>query len=220
MVHAHWFDWRLRRASNWRVPPTQPADVISAGPPTMRPWVAWLAVVAVLAAALIGMLMIALHYRQQATMLRRELRAVAVHGRPQRSGLGVASDTLSLPAAGRLSGEVTVFAVRLSAGQVQVVVTARITGGHPDSQYELSGGDCAGSAADHAWAWGTTDSHGSADIAGHTWTVTTGHEYYLIVGTPGLHREHPGPAVRGHFGLARGLSAVQDGFPPCAPRDR
>jgi hypothetical protein len=183
----------------------------------MPPWAAWLAVVVVLAAALIGVVMVALHYRQEAAMLHRQLRSAPGHVPPRPAVLAVSSDTVSLPASGRLAGQVTVFAVRFSAGQVQVVVTARITGGRPDSQYELFGGDCAGNAADHAWAWGTTDSSGSADIAGRAWTVSAGHEYYLMVGTPGLYREHPGPAVHGYFGLARGLSAVHDGFPPCAP---
>jgi hypothetical protein len=131
--------------------------------------------------------------------------------------VAISSDTVLLPVSGRLAGEVTVFAVRSSAGQVRVVVTARLTGGRPDSQYELFGGDCAGHAADHAWAWGSTDSHGSADIAGQAWTVSPGHEYYLVVGTPGLYREHPGPAVHGYFGLADSLSAVRDGIEPCTP---
>ena len=191
-------------------------DVISASPRTVPPWAAWLAAVVLLAAALIGVLVVALHYRQEA-MLHRQLRSVPVHVPPHSPSMTVSSDTVLLPAAGRLAGEVTVFAVRSSAGQARVVVTARITGGRPDSQYELFGGDCAGNAADHAWAWGTTDSRGSADIAGRAWTVSPGHEYYLIVGSPGLYREHPGPAVHGRFGLASGLSGVRDQAAPCAP---
>ncbi|HEX9357773.1 MAG TPA: hypothetical protein VF933_28650 [Streptosporangiaceae bacterium] len=111
----------------------------------------------------------------------------------------------------------TVFAARSSAGLAQVIVTARITGGRPNSQYELFGGDCAGNAADHAWAIAVTDPRGSADLIGHPWTVSVSHEYYLVVGTPGLYHEHPGPAVHGHFGIARGLSAVRGGIAPCAP---
>lgn len=182
----------------------------------MPSWVVWFAGVVVLASALIGVLVAALHYRQEATMLHRQLRPVRVHASPHRFLLGVSSDVVRLPAAGGLMGEVTVFAARFSAGQVQVVVTARLTGGRPDSQYVLAGGDCAGNAADHAWAWGTTDSRGSANFAGQAWTVSVGHEYYLMVGTPGLYREHPGPIVHGHFGRARGLSAVPVGSAPCA----
>jgi hypothetical protein len=201
------------------VRPTQPADVISASPRAVPSRVAWLTVVVVLAAALIGALVVASHYRQEAAMRHRQLRAAPVVpvAPPSRALLAMSSDTVALPASGKLAGEVTSFAVLFSAGRVQVVVTARITGGRPDSQYELFGGDCAGKAADHAWAWGTTDTHGSADLAGQAWTVSAGHEYYLVVTSPGLYREHPGPAVRGQFGFARGLSAVPNGFPPCAP---
>jgi hypothetical protein len=170
-----------------------------------------------LAAALIGALVLALHYRHEAAMFHRQLRSVPVQVSPRSSSETISSDTVLLPASGRLAGEVTVFAVRSSAARARVVVTARITGGHPGSQYELFGGDCAGNAADHAWAWGTTDSRGSADIAGWPWTVSLDHEYYLIVGSPGLYGEHPGPAVHGRFGLARGLSAVRDQAAPCAP---
>jgi hypothetical protein len=204
------------RIDNCLVRPTQPADVISASPRTIRPWVAWLAVVVLLAVALIGVLVVALHYRQEAAGLHRQLRPVPVHVSPRSHLMTISSDTVVLPVSGRLAGEVTVFAVR-SDSRARVVVTARITGGRPDAQYELFGGDCAGNAADHAWAWGTTNSRGSADTGGKAWTVSPGHEYYLIVGTPGLYREHPGPAVHGRFGLARGLSAVRDHAAPCAP---
>jgi len=195
----------------------QPADVISASPRTIRPWMAWLTVVVLLAGALIGALVVALHYRQEAARLHRQLRPVPAHVSPRSPPMATSSDTVLLPVSGRLAGEVTVFAVRSSAGRARVVVTARITGGRPDAQYELFGGDCAGNAADHAWAWGTTNSRGSADIAGKAWPVSLGHEYYLIVGSPGLYGEHPGPAVHGRFGLARGLSAVRDQAAPCAP---
>ena len=166
--------------------------------------------------ALIGVLVVALHYRQEAAGLHRQLRPVPGRVSPRSPLMTISSDTVLLPVSGRLAGEVTVFAVR-SDSRARVVVTARITGGRPDAQYELSGGDCAGNAADHAWAWGTTNSRGSADIAGRAWTLSPGHEYYLIVGAPDLYREHPGPAARGRFGLARGLSAVRDQAAPCAP---
>src|SRR5438309_2053553 len=187
------------RIDNCLVRPTQPADVISASPRTIRPWVAWLAVVVLLAVALIGVFVVALHYRQEAARLHRQLRPVPVHVSPRSPLMTISSDTVLLPVSGRLAGEVTVFAVR-SDSRARVVVTARITGGRPDAQYELFGGDCAGNAADHAWAWGTTNSRGSADIGGKAWTVSPGHEYHLIVGPPGLYREHPGPALPGPFG--------------------
>ncbi len=112
----------------------------------------------------------------------------------------------------------TVFAVRSSAGLAQVIVTARINGGRPHARYELSGGDCAGNAADHSWAAGVTDARGSADLSGHVWRVSVSDEYFLVVGSPGMYQNRPGPAVHGYyFGIARGLSAVQTGVAPCAP---
>jgi len=173
--------------------------------------------VVLLAAALIGAIIVAVHYRGEAAAAHRQLRSGQLDTRHRPGPLVLSSDSVALPSSGRLNGEVTVFAVRSSAGQAQVVVTARITGGRPDSQYELFGGDCSGNAADRAWAVGATDSHGSAEITGHARTVWLSHEYYLVAGTPGLYREHPGPAVHGYFGVARGLSAVRAGVAPCAP---
>jgi hypothetical protein len=178
--------------------------------------VTWLTAVALLAAALTGAIILAGHYRGEAAAAHRQLRSARAPV-PPRPAPVLSSDTAALPPSGTLTGEVTVFAARSSAGMAQVIVTARITGGRPDSPYELFGGDCAGNAADHAWAIAVTDARGSANLAGHAWTVSVSHEYYLVVGTPGLYREHPGPAVRGHFGIARGLSAVRTRVTPCAP---
>ena len=165
--------------------PAQPADVISAGPRRVSSRVVWLTAVVLLAAALTGTIIVAVHYRGEAAAAHRQLRSARAPVPPR-------------PAPPALS-------------------TARISGGRPHSQYELFGGDCAGNAANHAWAIAVTDARGSADLAGHAWTVSVSHEYYLVVGTPGLYREHPGPAVRGYFGVARGLSAVRSRVAPCAP---
>lgn len=178
---------------------------------------AWLTAVVLLAAALTGASILAVHYRGEVAAAHRQLRSVRAPVPLRPAPPTLSSDTTALPSPSTLTGEVTVFAARSSAGLAQVIVTARISGGRPDSQYELFGGDCAGTAADHAWAIAVTDARGSADLAGHAWTVSVSHEYYLVVGTPGLFREHPGPAVRGHFGIARGLSAVRGGVAPCAP---
>ncbi len=197
--------------------PHSPADVISAGPQRVSSRVAWLTAVVLLAAALTGTIIVAVHYRGEAAAAHRQLRSARASVPPRPAPPTLSSDTTALPPSGTLTGEVTVFAARSSAGLAQVIVTARITGGRPHSQYELFGGDCAGNAADHAWAIAVTDARGSADLTGHAWTVSVSHEYYLVVGTPGLYHEHPGPAVRGHFGIARGLSAVRSGVAPCAP---
>jgi hypothetical protein len=197
--------------------PAQPADVISARPRRVSSRVVWLTAVMLLAAALTGTIIVAVHYRGEAAAAHRQLRSARAPVPPRPAPPALSTDTTALPSSGTLTGEVTVFAVRSSAGLAQVIVTARISGGRPHSQYELFGGDCAGNAADHAWAIAVTDARGSADLAGHAWTVSVSHEYYLVVGTPGLYREHPGPAVRGYFGVARGLSAVRSGVAPCAP---
>jgi hypothetical protein len=191
--------------------------MISAGPRKVSSRVAWLTAVVLLAAALTGAILVAVHYRGEAAAAHRQLRSAGAPVPPRPAPPTLSSDTTALPSSGTLTGEVTVFAARSSAGLAQVIVTARISVGRPHSRYELFGGDCAGDAADHAWAIAVTDARGSADLTGHAWTVSVSHEYYLVVGTPGLYHEHPGPAVHGHFGIARGLSAARAGVAPCAP---
>jgi hypothetical protein len=194
--------------------PAEPADVISSGPRTVSSRVAWLTVVVLLAAALAGAIIAAVHYHAEASAARQESPSPQP-GPPRPVRLILTSGTTTLPPSGMLTGEVTVFAVRSSASRAQVIVTARISGGRPRAQYELFGGDCAGNAPDHPWAVAVTNARGSASFAGRAWTVSVSHEYYLIVGTPGLYREHPGPAVRGQFGIPRGLSPVRHGVAPC-----
>jgi Resolvase, N terminal domain len=87
----------------------------------------------------------------------------------------------------------------------------------PGTATELYGGDCAGGGADHTWAAGTTGTDGSADLTGHSWTVSVSDEYYLVLSAPGLYQDHPGPAVHGWFGSGRGLSTVRGWVEPCAP---
>ncbi len=140
--------------------PAQPADVISAGPRTFSSRVAWLTAVVLLAAALTGAIIVAVHYRGEAAAAHRQLRSARVPVPPRTAPPKLSSGTTALPSSGALAGEVTVFAVRSSAGRAQVIVTARISGGRPQSQYELFGGDCAGNAADHYWAVGVTDARG------------------------------------------------------------
>jgi hypothetical protein len=175
------------------------------------------AVTVLLAAALSGAILIAMHYRGEAASLRRQLPADRAAVPASIGSLALSSSTTTLPAAGPLAGQVTAFAVRSSARLAQIIVTARITGGRPQSSYELYGAGCAGHAADHAWAAGITDARGTADLTGHAWTVSVSQEYYLVLGGPGMYNDRPGPAVHGYFGMARGLSAVHGGIAPCAP---
>jgi hypothetical protein len=179
--------------------------------------VAWLTAVVLLAAALTGAIIVAVHYHREAAALHRQLRTARASAPPSAVSPMLSSTATELPAFGPLVGEVTVFAAaRSSARLAQIIVTARISGGRPHSSYELIGGDCAGNAADHSWASGVTDARGSADLTGHVWRVAMGHEYYLILSSSRLYRNRPGPAVHGYFGTARGLSAVRGGTAPCA----
>jgi hypothetical protein len=202
--------------SNGHVQPTQPDDVISADPRTVSSRTAWLVVVTLLAAALTGAIIAAVHYREEATALRR-VRPARTLATPRIAPPVLSSVTTALPSSGALTGELTVFAVRSSAGLAQVIVTVRISGGQPHSRYQLYAGDCADNADDHNWAAGVTDARGSADLASQVWTVSMSDEYYLVVGSRRINQDHPGPAVHGHFGIVHGLSPVRDSIAPCAP---
>jgi hypothetical protein len=190
--------------------------MISADPRAVSSRIAWLVAVVLLAAALTGAIAVAVHYREEAAALRR-LRPVRAHAASGITPLVLSSDTTGLPSSGALASELTVFAVRSSAGLAQVIVTVRITGGQPHSRYELYGGNCANDAADHNWAAGVTDARGSADLTGQARTVSVSDEYYLAVGSPQINQDHPAPAVHGHFGIVHGLSPVRGSIAPCAP---
>jgi hypothetical protein len=191
--------------------------VLSAGPPAASARVTWLAAVVLLAAALTGAIIVAVHYRGQASALRQQLRSAGVPAPPGTGSPVLSSSTTALPSFRGLAGEVTVFSVRSSAGLAQAVVTARISGGQPGSRYELVGGDCASNAVDQWRAAGVTDARGSANLAGPAWRVSASHEYYLVLRSPSLLQNHPGPAVHGYFGTGRGFSPVQGGIAPCVP---
>jgi hypothetical protein len=170
-----------------------------------------------LAAALTGAILLAVHYRGEAAALRRQLRSTRVPVPRGVVGPALSSSTTALPSAGLLAGQVTAFVARSSSGLAQIVVTGQITGGRPHSRYELVGGDCTVGAAGRIWAAGVTNARGSADLTGHPQAVSVSHEYYLTLAAPGLLHDHPGPAVHGYFGIIRGLSAVPGGNAPCAP---
>jgi hypothetical protein len=201
--------------------PVQPADIISAAPRKFPSWVAWLAVVVVLSAALAKSVFVAVHYRDEVLTLQRgHLPRLSARPSPAKTRprpLTLLSETSTLPSSRPLTVQVTAFTARSSAGSARVIVTARVSGGRPHSRYELTGGECAGEAADWTWAAGFTGARGSADLNGRVVKVSARDEYYLVLSAPGLGQSHPGPALHGYFGIAHGLSAVHDGFPPCAP---
>jgi len=203
-----------------RMKPVQPADIISAAPRKLPSWAAWLAVVMLLAAALARSITVAVHYRDEVLALRRQghlpgLSAPPSPAQARPSPLTLVSETSTLPSSRPLTVQVTAFTARSPAGSARVIVTARVSGGRPHSRYELTGGDCAGDAADRTWAAGFTSARGSADLTGRVVKVSSRDEYYIMLSAPG--HSHPGPALHGYFGIAHGLSAVHDGFPPCAP---
>jgi len=184
--------------------------------------VTWLAVAVLLSAALAKSIIVAVHYRDEVLTLRRQghlprLSAPPSWAKTQPPPLTLLSETSTLPSSRPLTVRVTVFAARSSAGSARVIVIARVSGGRPYSRYELTGGECAGDAANWTWAAGFTGARGSADLNGRVVKVSSRDEYYLILSAPGLGQSHPGPALHGYFGIAHGLSAVHDGFPPCAP---
>jgi len=154
---------------------------------------AWVTVV-LLAAALAAAITVAIHYRAEALY----------------------SSTTALPSIGRLVGKVTVFTAHASPGQVQIVLSAHISGGQPYTKYELTRNDCASNAADHVWAEGVTNANGSATLSGPAWTVSTSDEYFLVLNSPRLNQNRPGPEVHGFFGKAPGLSPIPGGFAPCS----
>jgi hypothetical protein len=168
-------------------------DVVPVRPRTAPCRAAWVAVV-LLTAALAAVTTVAVHYRADA----------------------VYSSTTALPTAGRLAGTITVFTAHASSGNAQIVLSARISGGLPRTRYELSGNDCTSNAADHTWASGVTNAHGSATLTGPAWMVSTSHEYFLGLSSPRMNQSRPGPAVHGFFGRAPGLSAISGGFAPCS----
>jgi hypothetical protein len=211
------FDGLLQPVSNCHVQPTRPADIIFADPRTFSRRVAWPMTVVLVATALIAAILVAVHYRGEAASVRRQLHSNGTPVPVSTGSLALSSTTVALPAPGPLAGQVTVFAVRSSARQAQIIVTARITGGRPHSRYELFGAGCAGNAAVRTWAAGIADARGSADLTGQAWTVSVSTEYYIVLGAPGMYQDHPGPAVHGYLGIARGLSAVRGGIAPCAP---
>jgi hypothetical protein len=193
--------------------PDGPApDVISAGPRMFPGHLAARATIGLLAAALAVAVLAAVHYHGQATAVRAT--AAQAHHSAGPVTLSAAAAT-TLPPAGTLTGEVT-SVTAITSGRAQVIVTARIIGARPHTRFELSGGDCTSSTPTIAWAVGTTSAVGSASLTGHAQTITASHQYFLVLGAPGLYHNHPGPAVHGRF-TTTGLSPVHGNAAPCAP---
>lgn len=210
------FALRVDRAvspvSNCYVAP-EPAEVISAEQRTISARVAWGAVIVLLAAALAGMTIAAFHYREAAATLRHQLRRPSAPVSPGIGQLTLSSRTVALPSSGALAGEVTVSAAQSVRGPTWIVLSAHITGGRPHTRYALTGNDCTSNAADHSWASGVTNGHGSARLSGHTWTIAPRNEYWLWL-SPSAQLRAPG--LHGGFTPGSRLSAFPAGDAPCA----
>lgn len=166
-------------------------------------------------AALIALIAVALHYRAEAGQRH--------HARPSAAELpgssilpDMTSLTTRLPADQTVAGTVLITAAaQPGAGRAQFVISAIMTGGRPDTVYELTGNDCSAAAPlpDHVWASGRTDAAGAAELTGHAWTGAVADEYWLALAPSPV---SPPPGLRGKF--AEGTAAP---FPahqaPCAP---
>ena len=194
------------------------ADVIVSGrEPRRRHWcrglLIWLLVIAE-TAALAVWVAIAVHGRGQAG---RVPRAAPPVGSPPGSPMPeVTSVALRLPAGGGVTGTVIITAAALpGAALAQFTVSAVITGGTPETFYDLIGNDCSAASplGDHVWATGLTSANGTADLTGYAWTGAVTDFYWLAL--------DPSPASRppGLHGLfTQGQAApFPAGQAPCAP---
>jgi hypothetical protein len=164
------------------------------------------------AAALLAVLAVALHYHAEASRHVRTSRPTAgpdVPGLPE-----LASVTLRLPARRPVAGTVLITAAaQPGAGQAQFTVSAVLTGGQPDTVYDLVGNDCSAAAPlpDHVWATGLTNAAGAARLSGYDWTGALTDEYWLALSPAPVYGS---PGLRGRF--AEGSAApFRPGQPPC-----
>jgi hypothetical protein len=166
------------------------------------------------AAALAVAVAVALHYRTESGGLRHGGQSAtrsAVSLMPE-----LASVALPLPAAGGVAGTVVITAAALpGAGLAQFTVSAVITGGTPDTFYDLIGNDCSSVSplGNHVWATGLTHADGTADLVGYSWTGAITDRYWLTLDPSPVSAP---PGLRGQF-----AEGVADPFPPgqapCAP---
>jgi hypothetical protein len=194
------------------------ADIITAGreprPGRARPGrVVWLLVIAQ-TAALIALVAVAVHYHAEASRLPR--------GSPRASAQSssalpeMTSVALRLPAGRPLAGTVLITAAAQPGGdRAQFMISAVITGGQPDTVYDVVGNDCSAVAPlpDHVWATGLTDAAGAAQLTGYAWTGAVADVYWLALSPSPVYAS---PGLHGRF--AEGSAApFPAGRAPCAP---
>jgi hypothetical protein len=186
--------------------------MISADPRPISARVAWALACALLAAALAGGVMIAIHHHGRAAALRR-------YPRPLPSPLPVgtvpaprSSRTVALPAHGTLSGVVRVVSARYSAGLEEITLSARITGAKPHTEYTLTEFDCAGTTGYQPWAAGVTNAAGTGILSGHARMVSLTDEYWLYLSPAS---GSAGPGLHVSFTLGGQFAATPAGDQPC-----
>jgi hypothetical protein len=201
-------------ASNYSVKPLEPDDVIAANPRVISGSAALVTAVAVLAAALAGAIIVALHYRAEAAALRRRpVRSIIVAPTPGTGPLTLASGTAALPSHKSLDGEVTVFSARSSGKHAQILLSGQISGGRPRTRYAVIGFDCEGSSVGYeTWAAGVTNADGRATLSGRSLTVSLSDYYWLYLRLPS---QRPGSSLLGSFTAAGKFSASPAGNPAC-----
>jgi len=164
-------------------------------------------------AALIALIAVALHYRAEVGRLRHGSLPAA----GQRASLlpEMTSVILRLPADRPIAGTVLITAAAQPGGdRAQFMVSAVITGGQPDTVYDLVGNDCSTVAPlpDHVWATGLTDAAGAGRLTGYAWTGAVADEYWLALSPSPVYAS---PGLRGRF--AQGSAApFPVGQAPCA----
>jgi hypothetical protein len=166
-------------------------------------------------AALAGSVAAALHYRAETVRLHHGRPPAAIRPLSTPSLPSMTSVGLRLPADGSITGTVLITAAaQPGAGRGQFVVSAVITGGRPDTVYDLTGNDCSAAAPlpDHAWATGRTGPAGTAELTGGAWAGAVADEYWLALASSPV---NPPPGLRGKFGQAT-ASPFPAGQAPCA----
>ena len=160
---------------------------------TRRGRAVWLLAIAQ-TAALIVLIAVAVHYRAEAGRASRVSPRASGHSTSALPDM--TSVMLRLPAARPLTGtDLITAAAQPGDDRAQFMVSAVITGGQPDTVYDLVGNDCSAVAPlpDHVWATGFTDAAGAAQLTGYAWTGAVADVYWLalspsqVYAAPGLH---------------------------------
>lgn len=174
---------------------------------------AWVVAVTLLAAALAGAITVAAHYRGRAATLQRQLSAVTGRHSPAALPLTLRSTAVRLPAHGRLSGGVTILAATSASGLIQIEPSAHISGARPNTGYELTAFNCAGSSGYQTWAVGLTNARGFGALSGRAFSVSPRTEYWLYI-NPSSSGENAEAGLRASF-TGAGFSASPAGDPAC-----